>query len=80
MPMPDLDIRGSGSGWAIYDGPLRISRIYANGCVAITGLRGIERRRRLAAARPRACLCCGTTFPSEGPHNRLCQPCKAFWS
>lgn len=24
----------------------------------------------------RPCLCCKTPFPSEGPHNRLCTPCK----
>lgn len=24
----------------------------------------------------RPCLCCGTTFLSEGLHNRLCDPCR----
>lgn len=24
----------------------------------------------------RKCLCCGRTFPSEGPHNRLCGSCR----
>jgi rRNA maturation endonuclease Nob1 len=24
----------------------------------------------------RACLCCEKPFPSEGPHNRLCQYCR----
>lgn len=31
-------------------------------------------RRR--AARRRNCLCCGAPFRSEGPHNRLCDPCR----
>lgn len=26
--------------------------------------------------RSRPCLCCGQTFNSEGPHNRLCGPCR----
>lgn len=24
----------------------------------------------------RPCLCCGTVFPSEGNHNRMCNPCR----
>lgn len=24
----------------------------------------------------RPCMCCGKTFPSEGPHNRMCGPCR----
>jgi hypothetical protein len=24
----------------------------------------------------RACLCCGHRFWSEGPHNRMCEPCR----
>lgn len=32
----------------------------------------------LAAGRgkKRSCLCCTETFVSEGPHNRLCDPCR----
>lgn len=26
----------------------------------------------------RRCLRCDREFRSEGPHNRLCQPCRAF--
>lgn len=29
-----------------------------------------------AKRRPRACLCCGSTFASEGIHNRLCPICR----
>ncbi|MDT8856462.1 hypothetical protein RNZ50_15820 [Paracoccaceae bacterium Fryx2] len=25
---------------------------------------------------PRACLCCGRVFESEGIHNRMCGPCR----
>ena len=31
---------------------------------------------RAARLRPRACLCCSSTFDSEGPHNRLCDTCR----
>lgn len=27
------------------------------------------------AAKQRACMCCGSTFPSEGPGHRLCNAC-----
>lgn len=29
-----------------------------------------------AASKQRACMCCDTLFPSEGPHNRLCVKCR----
>jgi len=44
-----------------------------------------ERRRELrleqsriwhANKTPRNCMCCRKVFPSEGRHNRICQPCK----
>lgn len=39
------------------------------------------RRRGLAvpalAGSERACLCCTAEFVSEGPHNRLCDTCRA---
>jgi hypothetical protein len=43
--------------------------------------RGVRTRRRcgavVVAATERACLRCDTPFPSEGPHHRLCGPCRA---
>lgn len=27
---------------------------------------------------PRACLCCGTTFVSEGIHHRMCSDCRGL--
>lgn len=27
---------------------------------------------------PRACLCCGAVFQSEGIHNRMCTPCRGL--
>ncbi|MDJ0631081.1 MAG: hypothetical protein QNJ44_22680 [Rhodobacter sp.] len=36
--------------------------------------RKAERARR---PKNRACLTCGETFLSEGPHNRMCKSCRA---
>lgn len=37
----------------------------------------LQRAADLKAKRgPRACLCCGATFTSEGIHNRLCTICR----
>lgn len=30
-----------------------------------------------AAGQARTCLCCAGRFLSQGPHNRLCDPCRA---
>lgn len=35
-----------------------------------------ERRLRIEAAVQRPCMCCGGTFQSEGPQNRLCNDCR----
>jgi len=35
-----------------------------------------EARLRRARATSRPCLRCATEFPSEGPHHRLCDPCR----
>lgn len=32
--------------------------------------------KQRAKTRPRACLCCGATFQSEGPHHRMCKRCR----
>ncbi|KHQ50315.1 hypothetical protein [Mameliella alba] len=36
----------------------------------------LDKIRRRAASKVRPCLSCGTRFASEGPHNRLCTPCR----
>lgn len=35
-----------------------------------------EQRIPRLATTPRKCLCCGKPFASQGPHNRLCTPCR----
>lgn len=36
----------------------------------------VWRPRKNQVKTQRACLCCGATFQSEGPHNRLCERCR----
>ncbi len=36
----------------------------------------LDRARRGALARERKCMTCRTSFLSEGPHNRMCGPCR----
>lgn len=33
--------------------------------------------RRRQAAQERPCMCCGASFVSAGPHNRLCSSCRS---
>ena len=35
-----------------------------------------NRVRRASRLRRIPCLCCQTVFSSEGPHNRMCDPCR----
>ena len=68
-----IDVRGSGSSWAVIRGDERISGFFQNHDDAARSAASKERKLRL---RKRPCLCCGDTFNSEGPHNRLCNACR----
>ena len=37
---------------------------------------GSKPGRRVVPTQPRRCLRCGTVFPSEGAHHRVCDRCK----
>lgn len=39
-------------------------------------LESTARYKFRAVMSERKCLCCGTAFMSQGPHNRICQPCR----
>lgn len=67
-----LDIRGSGTSYAILRAGRVVARASSHGN-AIARLAGIE---RAIAARPIACLSCGAEFLSAGRSNRLCPPCR----
>jgi hypothetical protein len=38
----------------------------------------VRSRTRMNRMKRRLCLRCDREFLSEGPHNRLCQPCREF--
>lgn len=40
--------------------------------------RRIERLETEGRKRTRNCMCCGTAFKSDGPHNRLCGRCRSI--
>lgn len=70
--------RVTGRGWVVLDpsrrpcGGLYPSRDGAQKrCDSLNA--ELDRRRKRG---PRACLCCGQTFVSEGFHNRLCGSCR----
>ncbi|WP_226557798.1 hypothetical protein [Salipiger thiooxidans] len=37
----------------------------------------VDELTKRARQKKRNCMCCGGFFMSEGPHNRLCNPCRA---
>jgi hypothetical protein len=74
--MAELELRGCGNSWRVYAGNRPVSRPFAQISTATAAMKGIEKRLRRATAPRRPCLCCGQAFPSEGAHNRLCDPCR----
>lgn len=61
-----------GVGYAVFDGRRRVS-----GPTRLADAEAArDRLERKARSKDRACLCCGTRFMSEGPHNRLCARCR----
>lgn len=68
----------NGQGYVVYDPEgVRVSEPVRNKVYAV------ERRDKLQAVldgktkrQDRPCMCCGTTFPSVGIHNRMCDPCR----
>jgi hypothetical protein len=70
-----LDIRGSGTSFAILQGGRVIGRATSHGN-AIARAAGIERKLAKAQRRPAVCLGCGAGFLSSGPGNRLCPTCR----
>ena len=55
----------------------------ASGMAVSWRYRKLRARQELAKAPPkvfrtRPCMRCGVNFASEGPHNRMCDPCRTF--
>ncbi|MBW4984777.1 hypothetical protein KZZ07_19740 [Mameliella sp. CS4] len=70
-----FEVKKSGYGWAVFDRRTRnkVSPQVSSLRAAEDFCRDLNReaRRRL-----RPCLCCGSPFLSEGPHNRMCDRCR----
>jgi tRNA(Ile2) C34 agmatinyltransferase TiaS len=69
----ELTVERCGDGYAVYRGWARVRGPFTNKDLALSALSSMERTARLKS---RACLCCGGTFDSEGPHNRMCNSCR----
>jgi hypothetical protein len=83
MAAPDpaafgLDVVGCGAGYMVVHCGRTVSGLYGSRDSALHRMHNIARRLAAAARPQRPCLCCGTTFASEGPHNRLCDPCRGL--
>ena len=67
-----------GRGWFVIDPKgERSERSFANRNAALSAKGyAAAQAARLSKCRERACLTCGTKFMSEGPHNRMCGPCR----
>jgi hypothetical protein len=72
-----LDLRGSGQGFVITHNGRPVSRTYRGRHLAYAAMAGVERQMLKPHLRTRPCLCCQTPITSEGPHHRLCDPCRS---
>lgn len=68
---PPLQIRGSGTSFAILQGTRILARATSHGN-ALARLPSIERSLQ---SKTRRCLGCSISFQSRGPHHRLCPTC-----
>lgn len=73
--LPDgFALRRVGSGYAVFDAAgRRLGAVWTKRDLA---LEAFHRRLLRARRRVRACLCCGRSFWSAGPGNRLCPVCR----
>lgn len=74
MPAPALDIRGSGTSWAILREGVQVAGPYSSYCNAISALRGVEQRLDPSVVRIRRCRCGDTYLARKG--ETLCPDCK----
>lgn len=69
-----MEIRGINHNWAIYHNGRKIRESTGGLSSAEALAHNLERQMRPKVKRP--CLNCRTAFQSEGPHNRMCDPCR----
>ncbi|WP_151720189.1 hypothetical protein [Gemmobacter serpentinus] len=76
---PRYEVERIGGSYCVRDpnGALLPAR-YASRQAALMSREDLQREADRKAKRgPRACMCCGATFQSDGIHNRLCTDCRA---
>lgn len=66
------------TGYAIIgpDGRMRAER-YGNRDSAETRCTALEKALKDGGRKKRPCITCGTEILSEGPHHRMCTPCRS---
>ena len=69
----EFKVRPFMSGYAVFDGTGKRRSGLVN---HINATMQAERMYAESLIKDRKCLRCGTMFPSEGVHNRICNPCK----
>jgi hypothetical protein len=78
--VPVFGVRRSASneGWVAVNGEGRqVSESFGSRSQAEAWSLAAQKAADLKAKRgPRACMCCGKQFASQGIHNRLCNPCR----
>lgn len=76
--MAGFEVRQLGpQRFAVFQGGAQVSAISRNMLMAEDKMVALENRAKLAARTERSCLRCSTKFMSEGPHNRMCNRCRA---
>lgn len=68
-----FDIRGSGQSFAVFQVDTRVSRFYYSKERAEAAGDRLAKKKRQTS---RPCISCTDSFASEGPHNRMCDPCR----
>lgn len=69
-------------GFAIFDAYKRVSDAFDSLATArrerdrMSAEKALDERGDAPATTSRKCLCCSTTFESEGAHNRMCGRCR----
>lgn len=66
-----------GKGWSVINAAGHVLAYDNSEKAAYCRAQAIERAARRVLIRQRPCMCCAQDFPSEGAHNRLCNPCRA---
>lgn len=69
-----LDVRGSGSAWAVYNNGTRVSRYYRGSQRAEDAATRIEIEQK---TKIRPCITCRDVFESTHSGHRMCNPCRS---